>query len=147
VAQPIRQSLDLTRYDIDAALLGPRERKANVQATAGEKEGEQTVWHLDYPQTDLQGFYELQLARKDAPPETVLFAANVDPVEGDLKRADQTALKKNLGDAKIEIITAEKLGGLDSTGSSSEIWWYLLWGVVVVLCCEQVLAWWFGRGR
>ncbi len=147
VSQPIHQTLDLTRYEIDAALVGPRERKANVQATAGEKEGEQTVWHLDYPATDLQGFYELKLARRDAAPESVLFAANVDPTEGDLKRVDLPTLKKNFGDAKIEIITAEKLGGLDSTGSNSEVWWYLLWGVVFVLCSEQLLAWWFGWGR
>ena len=186
VAQPIRQPLDLTNYEIDAALEGPRERKANVQATAieGEADGEKpatekkdeaeatpkpldvaavqpsngasgkangqpaTVWRLEYPNTDLQGFYELKLARRGSSnPETVLFAANVDPAEGDLKRVDQTALKKNLGDAKIEIITADKLSGLDSTGSNSEIWWYLLWGVVVVLCSEQLLAWWFGRGR
>lgn len=181
VAQPIRQPLDLTNYEIDAALEGPRERKANVQATAIEGEaaakGEiksdvpppadtdvaaiaqttpkataaqpaATTWRLEYPDTDWQGFYELKLVRRDSKsPETVLFAANVDPTEGDLKRVDQAALKKSLGDAKIEIITADKLAGLDSAGSNSEVWWYLLWGVVVVLCSEQLLAWWFGRAR
>jgi len=200
VAQPIKQPLDLTNYEIDASLEGPRERKANVQATAVEGEEEATpgqpekedltsnlpipdqsnatlsvateptvgelaqasdpkpaapkgqpqgtVWRLEYPNTDWQGFYELKLARRGSmTPETILFAANVDPAEGDLRRADQGALKKNLSDAKVEIITAEKLGGVDSTGSKSEIWWYLLWGVVVVLCGEQLLAWWFGRGR
>ncbi|WP_254513177.1 BatA domain-containing protein [Anatilimnocola floriformis] len=176
VAQPIRQPLDLTNYEIDASLEGPRERKANVQATAidgdepakkdepattpqpldvaavaptnGKSNGQATVWRLEYPSTDLQGFYELKLARRGSTnPETVLFAANVDPTEGDLKRVDQAVLKKNLGDAKVEIITADKLSGLDSSGANSEIWWYLLWAVVVVLCSEQLFAWWFGRAR
>lgn len=180
VAQPIRQPLDLTNYEIDAALEGPRERKANVQATAieGDTPTEEkksdvpqpddtavaaiaqpvpkqtspqpvaTTWRLEYPDTDWQGFYELKLTRRESrSPETMLFAANVDPTEGNLKRVDQAALKKNFGDAKIEIITADKLAGLDSTGSNSEVWWYLLWGVVVVLCSEQLLAWWFGRAR
>jgi hypothetical protein len=148
VAQPIRQPLNLTDYEIDASLVGPRERKANIQATAAEKEkeGEQTVWNLEYPNTEAQGFYEVKLIRRNASPETVLFAANVDPAEGDLKRVDQTQLKKNLGD-KVEIITVAKLGALDSTGTSSELWWLLLWGVVALLCSEQLLAWWFGRGR
>ncbi|WP_425615725.1 BatA domain-containing protein [Anatilimnocola sp. NA78] len=147
VNQPIRQPLDLTQYEIDASLLGPRERKANVQAVAAEKAGEQTVWQLEYPSTDLQGFYELKLARRNSPPESVLFAANVDPVEGDLKRVDLTTLKKDFGDAKIEIVSAEQVGTLSSIGSDTEVWWYLLWGVVFVLCSEQLLAWWFGWAR
>jgi hypothetical protein len=149
VGQPIRQPVNLAEYEIDASLVGPRDRKANVQAIAGEKagEGEQTVWTLEYPNTDLQGFYEVKLVRRNATPETALFAANVDPAEGDLKRVDQNQLKKNLGDAKVEFITVAKLGTLDSTGASSELWWLLLWGVVGLLCSEQLLAWWFGRAR
>jgi hypothetical protein len=161
VGQPIKQPVDLTRFEIDATLLGPDERKANVQAVAAEsspdaklapkngeqKNGEQTVWELEYPTTDTQGFYELKLARRDSLPESILFAANVDPSEGNLKRVDPTELKKSFGDAKIELISADRVGALTSIGSDTEVWWYLLWGVVVVLCGEQLLGWWFGWGR
>src|SRR5690606_20282264 len=105
---------------------------ASAKQPAQPKASAATVWRLEYPATDWQGFYELKLARRDAAPETVLFAANVDPAEGNLKRVDQQSLKKSFGDAKIEMVTAEQVGTLSSIGSDTEVWWYLLWGVVVV---------------
>ena len=152
VGQPLRQPLDLTTYELDASLTGPRERKANVQATppaetADGSAAQPTVYELTYPVVDLQGFYEFVLARRDGASDNVLFAANVDPREGDLKRVDRNAMQRGLGDANVRIVDAAAAQSLADIGSQTEIWWYLLWGLVAVLSGEQLLGWYFGRAR
>jgi len=157
VGQPLREPLDLTVHELDAALSGPHERKANVQATspasgpaAGSPNGSssETIWQLEYPQTHDQGFYDLKLTRRDGGGEDhVLFAANIDPSEGDLKRVDRQVMEKDLADTNVKIIEATAAGSLADVGSQTEIWWYLLWAVVAVLCGEQLLGWFFGWGR
>jgi hypothetical protein len=157
VGQPLREPLDLTVHELDAALSAPHDRKANVQATspaggpaAGSLNGSssETVWQLEYPQTHDQGFYDLKLTRRDGGGEDhVLFAANVDPSEGDLKRVDRQVMEKDLADTNVKIIEATTAGSLADVGSQTEIWWYLLWAVVAVLCGEQLLGWFFGWGR
>jgi hypothetical protein len=172
VGEPLKHPLDLTVYALDASLEGPRELKANLQAAPGQesREGGQgtrdsgqespasprpanpspttsSLWQLTYPQAASQGFYEMRLQRNEGGVEPVLFAANVDPSEGDLRRADQEAMTKELTGTKVQIVPAAAAAGLIGSGSQTELWWYLLWGAVVALCGEQVLAWFFGRGR
>jgi hypothetical protein len=151
VGEPIRQPLDLTVHELDASLAGPKERKANLQAASPLDEGgepsSETIWQVEYPQTDLQGFYDLKLARRDGGGEDhVLFAANVDPTEGDLKRVDRPTMEKDLVDTNVKILAAAG-APLADIGSQTEVWWFLLWGLVAVLCGEQVLGWFFGWGR
>jgi hypothetical protein len=76
-----------------------------------------------------------------------LFAANVDPAEGDLKRVDRRTLERGLIGSNIRIVSASQSGALADSGQQTEIWWHLLWLVAVVLSAEQVLGWFFGRGR
>jgi hypothetical protein len=155
VGQPIRQPLDLTVHELDASLTGPKDRKANIQAAAplsadGSEGGSSadTIWQLEYPETNLQGFYDVKLARRDGGGEDhVLFAANVDPTEGDLKRVDRPAMEKDLVDTNVQILDANAVQSLADIGSQTEVWWYLLWALVVVLCGEQLLGWFFGWGR
>jgi hypothetical protein len=154
VGEPLKHPLDLTAYDLDASLAGPKELKANLQAASqGGDDGQktpaqlQTVWLLEYPQTDAQGFYEMKLHRREGGTEPVLFAANVDPIEGDLRRVDLDGMKKGLTGTNVQIVAASAAADLAGSGSQTELWWYLLWAAVVVLCGEQVLAWFFGRAR
>jgi hypothetical protein len=152
VGEPIRQPLDLTVHELDASLAGPKELKANLQAAAptgvdGEAAPE-TIWLLEHPSSDSQGFYDLTLRRRDGGGEDhVLFAANVDPTEGDLKRVDREAMERELAETNVKILDAAAAQSLADVGSQTEIWWYLLWTVVVVLCGEQLLGWFFGWGR
>ena len=106
-----------------------------------------TTWLLEYPRAESQGFYEMKLQRNEGGVEPVLFAANVDPGEGDLRRADREAMEKELAGSKVQIVPAAAAAGLVGSGSQTELWWYLLWGAVVALCGEQVLAWYFGQRR
>jgi hypothetical protein len=108
----------------------------------------ETIWQLEYPETNLQGFYDVKLARRDGGGEDhVLFAANVDPTEGDLKRVDRPAMEKDLVDTNVQILDAGSVQSLADIGSQTEVWWYLLWALVVVLCGEQLLGWFFGWAR
>jgi len=152
VGEPLRESLDLTIHELDASLAGPNDRKANIQAASPVAENgastHETVWQLEYAQTTDQGFYDLKLARRDGGGEDhVLFAANVDPTEGDLKRVDRQAMEKDLAETNVKIIDAATAGSLADVGSQTEVWWYLLWALVAVLCGEQLLGWFFGWGR
>ena len=108
----------------------------------------ETIWQLEYPQTLRQGFYDLKLARRDGGGEDhVLFAVNVDPTEGDLKRVDRQVMERDLAETNVKILAADEAQSLADVGSQTEVWWYLLWAVVAVLCGEQVLGWFFGWGR
>jgi hypothetical protein len=149
VGQPLEQTIDLTQYELDAALAGPKELKANLQAAPpeGAAGDQQTIWRMEYPAANLQGFYELKLARRDGASDSVLFAANVEPSEGNLQRADRETMKKELAGTNVEIVSAGQAQSLADAGTQTEVWWYLLWAVVAVLGGEQLLGWFFGRGR
>jgi hypothetical protein len=167
VGEPLRQPLDLTQYELDAAVEGPKERKANIQAASGaevskdeespggkdakterpESSQQKTVWQLEFKGTDLVGFYEMKLNRREGGLESVLFAANPDPTEGNLRRVDEDTMKREIGSANIQLVRFDEAIGVAGGGTQTEFWWYLLWGLVAVLCCEQVLGWYFGRGR
>jgi hypothetical protein len=184
VGEPLRQALDLTQYELDAAIEGPKERKANIQAASGSEEeaaksktgvvekgpveapatgkapaaktatdakGEdaqqKTVWQLEFKDTDLVGFYEMKLSRREGGIEPMLFAANVDPTEGNLRRVDTDTMKKEIGDANVHLVKFDEAISVAGGGAQTEIWWYLIWAVVGILCCEQVLGWYFGLGR
>jgi hypothetical protein len=150
VGEPVRASIDLAEYQAEATLTGPRQLRAAVQATppenaAGSSGG--TTWDIHYPATSARGFYELRLSRREGGVDTRLFAANIDPAEGNLKRVDRAQLARELAAANIRVLSAAEAPSLDDAGSQTEIWWYLLWALVAVLYGEQLLGWFFGRRR
>lgn len=175
VGEPIHQPVDLTLYKTDAILRKPDEKKVNVQAIdpaaqpvsgrPAEKpkepaaapevksdeatgSGDQVIWLIDYPGTMQRGFYELGLTRNnDEGVSQLLFAANVDPTEGNLKRADLAQFRKDLGDARVTIVSGKDAGIQGAQGTQNEIWKALLMALVIVLGAEQVLGWFFGRRR
>jgi hypothetical protein len=114
---------------------------------SGEKKEGGTRWQISYEDTGKRGFYELLLARNDGYDEKVLFAANADPTEGDLARADLKDIKDRIGDAPVVISATSNVGELTAAGAQQQLWKYLLLIAVVVLCGEQLLAWSFGLKR
>jgi hypothetical protein len=151
VGQPIRQPIDLTQYELDAVLSGPHELKANLQAAAPQApdapSGEATTWQIEYPAANSQGFYVLKLVRRGGNDDSLLFAANVDPTEGNLMRVEKRALTRELAGSNVKVVAAAETQSLVGGAEQTEVWWYLLWLVVAVLSGEQLLGWFFGRRR
>jgi len=154
VGMPIRQEIDPAQYKLDARLTAPGREPAVLQAvSAGDapREGESSDsakgLFLQYDDTLRAGLYNLELTRRDGQTESLLFAANIDPTEGELKRVDESELRRLLGDARVQLARGKVSLSIGATGSRAEVWEALLIGLAVVLCTEQCLAWAFGRRR
>jgi Aerotolerance regulator N-terminal/von Willebrand factor type A domain/CARDB len=145
VGEPLRKMIDLTQFDLDAELLQPGGKKVNLQAVqlAG---AEANQWLLEQKQARLQGLYELKLSKRGGGVEPLLFAANVDPLEGNLKRANVAEMKRTLRDAGVEFVSGTS-PGMGNIGAQVEIWKYLLWLLIGLLLAEQALGWLFGLRR
>jgi len=148
VGNPIHHPLELTRYEREVTLIEPDGTALPMQATEGHDAKAETLWQVDHADTGRCGFYELDLVRKDdGGTEKVLFAANIDPDEGDLLRMDRDALQRALGDAPVRIVSGNAALSAEATGAKWEIWPWVLGALVGLLCLEQLLGWVFGRRR
>ena len=101
---------------------------------------------LEQKQANRQGFYDLKLSTRSGGLESILYAANVDPAEGDLRRADIPDLERKLRAAGVQFVGGAG-AGLGGLGAQLEIWKYLLWLLIALLLGEQVLGWLFGLKR
>ncbi|MHB1157632.1 MAG: BatA domain-containing protein [Phycisphaerales bacterium] len=151
--------VDLSRYRPEGTMVGPDSDEATtLQAiaqgtpagglkpdglTPGGLKGDELVFAYD--QTRRAGFYRLTVGRHDGGPAMMLFAANIDPTEGDLARMDQPSLARQLENTKVKIVTAAQYSDQGEEGGKSELWRPLAMILLVVLAAEQSLAWWFGR--
>jgi len=149
VGRPLTVPLDLTQYRWEALLTTPEGTETTLQPHPDPDRGseDQTRWQVRHEKTDRRGFYRLKLTDNSGQPETVLLAANIDPGEGDLRRADLEQFEIDLGDAPVQIISGENLSALASDAAQGELWRWILGLLVVALCGEQLLGWWFGRKR
>ncbi len=165
VGEPLRFALDLVDYEEKAELKLPVEDElpVTVQAiqqaddapgsdgTTGSdgapgESASKTVWQISYDGANRRGFYELNLARNSGGRDDVLFAANVDPTEGDLRRLSAAARGRITSDT-VKIVSSHEAAAQAVRGLRKELWKAIFIVVVVVLCCEQFLAWLFGRRR
>ena len=150
VGEPLRKVIDLSKVELDAELVQPNEKKLHLQATqfkdASNPSSEANRWLLEQKHTTQQGFYDLRLANRVGGAEGVLYAANVDPAEGDLRRANTTEMERQLRDVGVRFMSGVG-SGMGGIGAQVEIWKYLLWLLVALLLGEQVLGWFFGLRR
>lgn len=148
VGEPILTHIDLTRYKLtDVAMTAADKPRTVLQPTpVGTGGAAETLWQVDYAETERRGFYKLDLPRTDGETEQLLFASNVSPEEGDLTRVDRAALSAQLAD-NVKIIDNQTLLGLGTDGAQGELWLYVLMLLASVLLLEQTLGWLFGRSR
>lgn len=159
VSEPIKQWIDLTQHRVEASIARPDAKKISVQAAAVDPEPaagsepplvtpvkNQTRWRIDYATTDLPGFYEIELTGVEGGEETLLFAANVDPTEGHLRRINESEFRREVG-SRVRLVSGEGASEAGIRGAQQETWWYLLWVLLAVLGVEQLLGLLFGRGR
>ena len=105
------------------------------------------LYEAEFPPIDGQGFYEMKLQRNDGVEEPVLFAANVDASEGDLKRMSRNVLDGNFFGGNVELVTSAQLADRTVKGGSSELWMFALIVLFCALTLEQFLGWFWGRNR
>ncbi|MEX0776884.1 MAG: BatA domain-containing protein [Phycisphaeraceae bacterium] len=144
VATPIHFELDSAKYAMEAKITGPDGETSSYAATPAP-DGKTLVVHN--PDTDHRGFYSVALTKHGGEAETLLFAANIDPAEGQLQRANTDALQQQLGDARVQIIRGKASLTQATVTAGLEVWTWILLVLAGVLCVEQLLAWAFGRKR
>ncbi len=148
VGQPLRDTLDLSQFQLGVSVQGPEGPRQSLQASpppGGDATVRNTDWRVEYPRTNRRGFYDLELTRTDGATQHRLFAVNCDPAEGDLTRVQAGELQQALAGANIVLGSPDD--DLDVSGARREVWQYLLLGLVAVLFLEQSLGWLFGTRR
>jgi len=145
VGLPVRKTLDPSRYASTVRIEPPGSAEGLELQALPTEDGKSLLLH--YEDTARQGVYRLHLERRDGSAETEHVAVNVDPAEGDLKPADRRAVRRLLGDAKVEVVAGRQFLARGTSGARVEIWRAMLFALVLALCIEQALAWWFGTRR
>jgi len=159
--EPLVEPIDLSRFRSEAKLLPPGAAEpTTVQAGSAEDPTEDDVspttpaesaekvdMAIRVDQTPDAGFYALELERHDGSVERRLFAANIDPTEGNLTPVNLSALRSDLSEANVQIVEGQGYFGEGDSGGRVELWRTIAIALLLVLVAEQTLAWLFGRRR
>ena len=145
VGQPLRATLDPARYDSDVAVQPPGDAGAAQRQALPSEDGKRLV--LDYGETARRGIYRVELKRRDESAESMHWAVNLDPAEGDLRPAGRPELARLLAGSKVAVVSGSEFLSRGAAGARMEIWRAVLIALVAALCIEQALAWWFGTWR
>lgn len=148
VGEPIALPIDPSRFQ-NAAILKlpsyPQEPAIRIDAQPDLQGGAPVI---RWARTDLPGLYRFSLTDTTGAEVPRPFAVNVDPREGDLRRADRASLVAAMPGMDVEYVTGEVLSaGEQAAEARRELWPALLIVLVSVLMFEQALAWWFGADR
>ena len=81
-------------------------------------------------------------------PQSVLFAANIDTGEGDLTRASETAIRRDLEESSVEFVRrGQPVIELGTAAARSEVWKLVLYILAGLLAAELLFGWWIGARR
>ncbi|MCH2183614.1 MAG: BatA domain-containing protein [Mariniblastus sp.] len=142
--------VDLSIYDSRVSLRDPEGDKVeSVARPTDESEigKENVLYQVKFDEILQRGFYEIGLKRNAGQTDKVLFASNIDPREGQLKRVPESAMEGDFFSGNVRRVSAADLETEEVSGGNTEIWPQLLVFLIVVLALEQFLGWWFGRKR
>ena len=150
VGQSLVEEIDIARFQLEGELTGPGADKLPLTADKLEihsKDAPELRWQLKSPATKESGFYKLGLTSRDGTTQSRLFAANVSPQEGDLRRVDTLQLQRNLAAVGVNFASTADPSVSDVAGNRREVSPIVLWFAVAALAGEQLLGWWWGRRR
>jgi len=145
VGAPITVVFDPKRMQRRASLVPPAELGgAPLRLTLAETKSDSLSFRYD--RTTAAGVYSMRLKTPEGIDFELPFALNVDPAEGDLRRAEVTRLVEPLPGARVERAGDE---GVFDTGESdrSEFWRTLVYALVACAALETLLAWRFGHHK
>ena len=151
VAQPISQKVDLREFSQNVEIVPPGDGEPRAAEARPDDSGPENglIWNVDFEETGKRGIYELKLMRAAGGDfKSMLFAANIDAGEGDLRRASEDAIRSDLGDARVEFVSrGESVIELEGTVARSEIWKIVLYELIALLAVELLFGWWIGARR
>ena len=147
VAAPIKPTESNSAIDHQAATdpAASPSTQASNSIEAGTDDG--VLYQVEFPPIDGHGFYEMKLQNNDGGETPVLFAANLDASEGDLRRMPRNTLDGDFFGGNVKLVTSAQLSGQALKGGSSELWMLALLLLFLVLMSEQFLGWIWGRKR
>ena len=144
--EPLRVNLDPAEFSGRIRIMPPGNEESVTRRAVADDKGTELV--AVYEDTGRSGIYRVEADRHEGRPRTTLFAANIEAEEGDLRTADEQAVRG--------LIDAENVAFFDGgarrategpDGGRSELWRALLAMLALTLCVEQGLGWWFGKKR
>jgi len=148
VAAPVKaKEPDGEGTDEDESAGVPSDSLASDASDLSDDSENNVLYEAEFPPIDGQGFYEMKLQRNDGEEESVLFAANVDASEGNLKRMSRNELDGDFFGGNVELVTPSQLADQTVKGGSSELWMLALIFLFCALTAEQFLGWFWGRKR
>ena len=110
-------------------------------------EQDDVLCRVQFDDITKRGFYEVGLKKHSGTKEAILFASNIEPDEGQLRRMDESQLAGDFFVDKIRRVVATDIKNEAVSGGNTEIWPQIIWLLLVVLALEQFLGWWFGKKR
>ncbi|MEM7785811.1 MAG: hypothetical protein AAF623_20860, partial [Planctomycetota bacterium] len=149
----IKYPVDISAFQNRVGLRDPDNEKMESIArlpdgTQDQGEGSDSViYEVAFESIDHRGFYELELTRHSGEKSNVLFAANLDSRESQLKRLSKSETQGDFFDDKVKFITPEGLAEQTVDGGNTEIWPQILILLFLALVAEQFLGWFWGRRR
>lgn len=138
VGAPLVVPLDPARHGATVRIQTPEANAAPVTLHATRAAG--GAWRATFSGTEVSGIYVAKLARKDGSEETLRWAVNVEPEEGDLQTTDSPRLAERLEGVAYTYEPAALFHSAAEEAAGYNLSRSLLYALVLLLIGEQVLA-------
>lgn len=146
----VNYPIDLSAYQNRVALRNPNNEKIESVARPvddTEEAKNSVLYKVEFKDLDRRGFYELGMTRHSGEQESVLFAANIDPRESELKRLPVATTEGDFFGENVTLVSTEELAAQEISGGDTEVWMQILLILFGILALEQFLGWFWGKKR
>jgi len=142
VGEPIVIRYDPRRMAPQVELVPPPQLGGAAIRLLSSREDTQLFYRYD--RTTAAGIYRASLKTPEGEAYERPFAFNVDPTEGDLRRADLDRVRDGIPGARLER-AGEEATFETQESDRTEFWRTLLFALIAVAALETLLAWRFGH--
>ncbi|MGW8256450.1 MAG: BatA domain-containing protein [Thermoguttaceae bacterium] len=140
VGEPLKLTLDLSKYQTPVRFLSPRDPALPLPASESAPSAN-GKFSAVLNETDTAGVYQACFRRGDNSQEMRCFAYNVDPAEGDLSAMDKTQLADRLKQIKYEYEQASMYHSAREEIAGNNLSDFVLYALLALLIVEQIFAW------
>ena len=142
--------VDLSAFDSRVYLKDPE--GARIESVArpigvGADGKDDVLCRVQFDEIANRGFYEIGLKRHSGETQQALFASNIDPAEGQIRRLSEATMQGDFFSEKVKRLSVKNVKNESVSSGNTEIWPQLVWLLLLVLATEQFLGWWFGKRR